>query len=44
MSNSSDSFRPIRGERTKELLQRLANTIDADGVDVIECATYLKVA
>lgn len=36
MSNSSDSFRPIRGERTKELLQRLANTIDADGVDVIE--------
>ena len=36
MSNSSDSFRPIRCERTKELLQRLANTIDADGVDVIE--------
>lgn len=35
-NDTQEKFRPIRGERTQNLLDRLAKEIDSEGVDTIE--------
>ena len=35
-NDTQEKFCPIRGERTQNLLDRLAKEIDSEGVDTIE--------
>lgn len=35
-SDTQEKFCPIRGERTQNLLDRLAKEVDPEGVDTIE--------